>query len=297
MSLRPGLLVAALASLAALAAGPRGARAQHAAYVGCFAAAGLSGVERDVATLDAAPPAALAAACVARCASLRHPLASLQLSGWCGCASAVPDAGSAVPARQCEEAALVAAGAAAVAVFYSHHSARREGACPPQLHACGVPAPLLAQPRRARRRSAATPLASPLARPITPRPPPPRADPTERCRLSNLGPLGASNIEASYNPGRASFDGGALVLGLVGTDGARVHASDSDAVYGMWQWEVEPSASMGAVSGAYVSRALAGARRARGRIQSRLAAAARRRTETAVSETRVHPPPTRNTGS
>ncbi|GBF93776.1 hypothetical protein Rsub_06108 [Raphidocelis subcapitata] len=76
-------------------------------------------------------------------------------------------------------------------------------------------------------------------------------DPTERCRLSNLGPLGASNVEASYNPGRMSFDRGQLQLALVGTDGARVHTADGDALYGLWQWDVEPSANVGALRSDY----------------------------------------------
>lgn len=40
---------------------------------------------------------------------------------------------------------------------------------------------------------------------------------------------------------------------LDGTDGGRVHTSDGDHLYGLFQWDVTPSAAVGAVSGAYVS--------------------------------------------
>ncbi|KIY99317.1 hypothetical protein MNEG_8643, partial [Monoraphidium neglectum] len=66
------------------------------------------------------------------------------------------------------------------------------------------------------------------------------------CRLSNLGPLGSSNLEASYNPQRVkptAADGG-VALELVGIDGTRVHTADGDSLYGMFQWSALPSSAL-----------------------------------------------------
>jgi hypothetical protein len=228
------------------------------AYVGCFQLAGLQ--ERAVAALPAAAAANLAAACAARCAALRHPLAALQLGGRCGCSSVVPDSAAAAPAAACSEAALAAPGATAAALFYSNTG---ELAAPAPAGAARGAAPLPVP--------GLIPLSNPLASPphpsrhAPPAHPParlhlPDPDPAARCRLSNLGPLGPGNVKASYNPGRGSFTpGGELALGLVGTDGGRFVTADGDALYGMFQWDVQPSGAAGAVTGAYVSAAGAAA--------------------------------------
>lgn len=95
------------------------------AYLGCFPASSVSLAANTTKVLDSSTPAALPAACSDYCTQLNHPLAAVKLSGSCTCGGVVPDAPATAAARAaaeagCSQAALSAADAPSVALFYSH---------------------------------------------------------------------------------------------------------------------------------------------------------------------------------
>jgi hypothetical protein len=204
--------------------------------LGCFARGALQLVDVPGATGGAA-------GCSSRCSQLLHPLSAVGASGQCACSSVVPGA-SPLSRGGCPRDLPALA---AVEVYYAH-----SGEISSSDRCRGTRPDWFALAERLSGSAFATTTSPGYAR----CPAPSTADDSASCRVSNLGQLGPSNIEVSYDSGGSlaftpSDDG--LSLRLDGTAGGRVHTGDGDHMYGLFQWDAAPSGAPGAVTGAYVS--------------------------------------------